>query len=75
MSKEQLEEKYGINIEENGYWNWQDKYVKLYDMYSADGCCWEKGFKTIKAVAEECRRYNKELLNIKKAYEEFIKSA
>ena len=65
MTKAQLENRYGISIIENGYYNWQCRYIKLYDVYSADGCCWEKGFRTIKSIANECKKWSKEILAIK----------
>lgn len=65
MTSKQLIDKYGIDIVENGYYDWRGNYIRLYDMYSADGCCWDKGFSTIKAISDECIRYQKELLSIK----------
>ena len=65
MSKRSLEKKYGITIVENGYYDWRGRYVKLYDMYSADGCCWEKGLRTLKDVQNECKEWERSLLQIK----------
>ena len=72
MTRKQLEQKYGVTIVENGYYdctqcNW--KYIKLYDIYSADGCCWERGKRTIKAVEYECKYWAHSLLQIKKLVE------
>ena len=71
MSKAQLCKKYGITIVENGYYNLHGKYVKLYDIYSADGCCWEKGMKSVKAIQEECEYWSENLLRIKKICKNF----
>jgi hypothetical protein len=38
-------------------------------MYSADGCPWENGL-TLKGLREECKRWEKELLEIKQGVEE-----
>lgn len=66
MSKAKLEKKYGISIIENGYYNNHGRYVKLYDIYSADGCRWDAGFHTLKGVAEECAQWQDSLLSIKR---------
>ena len=66
MSREQLSKKYGISIVENGYYNLLGKYVKLYDIYSADGCRWETGMRNIKSVKKECEEWAYELLSIKR---------
>ncbi len=66
MSKAQIENKYGVAIVENGYFNMRGNYVKLYDLYTADGCRWEAGLRTIKAVYEECKEWAEAILNIKK---------
>ena len=63
MTKKQLEEKYGVRIEKEDY------FLNLYKMYSADGCPWEKGLKTIKDCEKECRQWSKELLLIKNSIE------
>lgn len=65
MSKKSLEKKYGITIVENGYYDWKGRYIKLYDMYSADGCCWEKGLHTLKDIQNECKEWERSLLQIK----------
>lgn len=66
MSRAQLEKKYGISIVENGYFDRRGRYIRLYDMYSADGCCWDRGKRTIKEVAEECKVWEHSLLEIKR---------
>ncbi len=72
MSKKSLEKRYGVTIADDSYWNpLSGKYVKQYKMYSADGCLWENGLTTIKAVEEECRRYGDHLLHIKKNVEKY----
>ena len=65
MSKAQIEKRWGVKIIEDGYY-WFGKYVKLYNIYSADGCSWEKGLRTLKAVEKECKEWNDALLIIKK---------
>ena len=67
MTRKQIERKYGVKIVENGYYPFYGKYVKLYDMYSADGCRWDTGFLTIKGVEQECKKWEKELLDIKES--------
>ena len=65
MSRAQLEKKYGIIIVEDGYYDWNGRYIRLYNMYSADGCPWEKGLRTVKDIEAECRTWAKTLLDIK----------
>lgn len=66
MTRAQLEKKYGIKIANDSYYNpIRDKVVKLYKIYSADGCCWEKGLRTLKAVEAECKTWESQLLKIK----------
>ena len=60
MTKQQLEEKYGVRIEREEY------FLNYYKIYSADGCPWEKGLRTIKACEKECKKWGKELLQIKR---------
>lgn len=67
MTRKQIERKYGVKIVENGYYSFYGKYVKLYDMYSADLCRWDTGFLTIKGVEQECKKWEKELLDIKES--------
>lgn len=72
MTKKQLEEKYGVRIERDDIW--LNEYYE-YRIYSADGCPWDKGFRTLKAVEEECKTWAKELINIKNDVEERRKRA
>ena len=66
MTRTQLEKKYGITIRDDSYYNpFTFKWVRAYKMFSADGCPWENGLRTIKAVEAECKRYAEALLNIK----------
>lgn len=66
MSRQQLEKRYGIIIRDDSYYNpFTFKWVKAYKVFSADGCPWENGLRTIKAVEAECKRYADALLNIK----------
>lgn len=64
MTKKQLEEKYGVRIVKDDY---------EYRIYSADGCPWDRGFKTLKSVEEECKEWAKELIAIKKGMEKILK--
>lgn len=65
-TKKGLELKYGIKTEDDSYYSpIKGRYVKQYKMYSADGCLWENGLRTIKAVEAECKDYENTLLGIK----------
>ena len=72
MSRAQIEKRWGVRIIEDGYY-WFGRYIKLYNIYSADGCSWEKGLKTLQAVENECREWSDALLSIKKKVEEYRK--
>ena len=66
MTKQQLEKKYGITIADDSYYNPRtNKFVKAYKIYSADGCPWEKGLRTLKEVEAECKEWENQLLMIK----------
>ena len=66
MTKAQIESTYGVKVRDDSYYNVRlGKVTKQYKIYSADGCKWENGLKTMKAVELECRRWEKELLSIK----------
>ena len=66
LSRTALESKYGIKIVDDGYYNpLKHRYVKAYKIYSADGCCWEKGLSNLKEVQAECEEWSKQLLDIK----------
>lgn len=69
MTKAQIEKKWGVTIIDDSYFDGFDRYVKAYRMYSADGCSWENGLRTIKAVEEECRKWSDALLGIKATVE------
>lgn len=61
-----LEKKYGIKVVSEGH-HYNDrtgKMVETFKMYSADGCCWEKGMSR-KGVKAECEQWSEELLKIK----------
>ena len=60
---ERLEKKYGLRVRKDFVSPISGK--QLYKMYSADGCPWENGL-TLKGLREECKRWEKELLEIKK---------
>jgi len=70
-STAQIKKVYGVTIVENGYYDWKGRYIKLYDMYSADGCCWDKGKHSIKEVYEECLYWSARLREIKKLCEKW----
>lgn len=66
MTRTQLEKTYGIRIADDSFVNpINGRYVKAYKMYSADGCPWENGLRSLKAVEAECKEYSKQLLAIK----------
>lgn len=68
MSRAQLEKKYGIKIADDSYINpFNGKIVKGYKMFSADGCPWENGLRTLKAVEKECKLWADQLIEIKVA--------
>lgn len=61
-----LEKKFGIKVVDDSIWNpWKGKYIKAYKMYTADGCCWEKGLSR-EGVKRECQEWAEALLEIKK---------
>ena len=64
---ERLEKKYGIKVRKD-FFSWESS-KQLYKMYSADGCPWENGL-TLKGLREECKRWEKELLEIKQGVDE-----
>ena len=67
MSIIQLEKKYGITVADDSYYNpIRNKFVKAYKIYSADGCRWECGLKTVKAIEKECNEWAETLLSIKR---------
>lgn len=62
-----LEKKYGITVTEEKWWNpLTNRRVTTYNIYSADGCPWEKGL-TRKNVKKECEQWAESLLNIKES--------
>ena len=66
MTIKQLEEKYGIRIVDDSFWNpLKAKFTKAYRIYSADGCPWTNGLRTIAKVEEECKQHEADLLAIK----------
>jgi hypothetical protein len=67
MTKAQIEKRWGVKIVEDGYTYRGDK---VYRMYSADGCPWEKGIRTIAGCERECREWDAQLTAIKKQVEE-----
>ena len=66
MTRAQLEGKYGIKIADDSYIHpVNGRTVRAYKMFSADGCKWENGLRTLRAVEAECRQWEKQLLEIK----------
>ena len=66
---ERLEKKYGIKIEDDSYWHpLQQRWVKRYKVYTADGCEWENNmtWKRLLAMIREDKQY---LLEIKAVME------
>lgn len=60
-----LEKKYGIKVVADGYWHpLTGRFVGLYNIYTADGCCWEKGLSR-KGVKAECEEWHDSLMRIK----------
>lgn len=61
-----IERKYGVKVMSEGHhWNpMTGRSVETFKMYSADGCCWEKGLSR-KGVKAECEEFAKSLLAIK----------
>ena len=66
-TKKQLEKEYGIKIVDDSYYNpYSGRMVKQYRIYSADGCQWENGLKTLDAVRKECEEWATHLKAIKR---------
>ena len=62
---ERLSKKYGIKVRDDSFSDpLTGRYQKRYRMYSADGCSWEKGL-TLKGLQEECKTWERQLLEIK----------
>ena len=65
MTKRQLEQRYNIRIADDSYISpINGRFVKAYKIYSADGCCWEKGLRNLKAVKAECEQWKTALVTI-----------
>lgn len=69
MTRKQIEKRWGVSIVDDSYYDWNCEHVKYYKIYSADGCPWENGLRTLKAVERECREWNDTLLSIKREVE------
>ena len=66
----QFEKKYGIYIEDDSYYHiLRDEYLKLYKIYTADGCKWENGM-TYKGLLKEIRENKETFLEIKRITEQ-----
>ena len=67
MTRERLEKKYGIKIVKTYYYDFlRNRYTYEYTMYSADGCKWENGLRTLASVEKECKTWEHTLLEIKR---------
>lgn len=67
MTKAQIENKYGVRIADDSFYHpLKGRFVKQYRMYSADGCPWENGLRTLKDVENECKQWAEALLRIKR---------
>ena len=66
MSRMQLEKRYGIRIVDDSYYNpYTHRWCKQYKFYTADGCPWENGLRTLAHVERECKKWEREILAIK----------
>lgn len=66
MTRAQIEKTYGVKIVDDSFYSYRKgRYQKAYKIYSADGCKWENGLHTIKAVETECKQWATELKGIK----------
>lgn len=62
---EKLERKYGIKIEDDSYWHpLQQRFVKRYKVYSADGCSWDNNL-TWRGLLAMLKEDAKALMDIK----------
>lgn len=64
MTRTQIEKKFKVRIADDSYFAPNGRFVKMYKIYSADGCRWETGMKTLKAVYDECMEWKDALLKI-----------
>ena len=70
MTRLQIEKKYGVTIADDSYYNpYTHKWVRQYKLYSADGCPWENGLRTLADVLRECQQWQLELLSVKQTVE------
>lgn len=72
---ERLEKKYGITVVSEGHhFNiYTNRAVETFRVYSADGCCWDKGL-TRKGLQAMCKNDHEALLSIKKNEERSLPS-
>ena len=67
MTKVQIEKKFGVHVVDDSYYSTMlGKTVKMYKIYSADGCPWENGLRTLKDVEHECVMWESALKAIAK---------
>ena len=65
MTKAQIEKTYGVKIRDDSFYNPRTgKSVKQYRIYSADGCQWENGLRSMADVERECKEWASELKEI-----------
>lgn len=62
-----IEKKYGVKVVSEGHWYnpLTGRSQETFNLYSADGCCWEKGLSR-KRVKAECEEWAEALLEIKR---------
>lgn len=65
MSKSQIEERWGVRI----VLDFKKGNTNYYKIYTADGCPWENGLRSMIGVEAECRKYTEQILEIKQRYE------
>ena len=68
-----LENKYGITVVSEGhhYNPMTGASKETFKIFTADGCCWEKGLSR-KGVKRECEEWSKSLLEIKENMQALI---
>ena len=65
MSKSQIESKWGVKV----VLDFKKGNSNYYKIYTADGCPWENGLRSMIGVEAECRRYSSHILHIKESVE------
>ena len=71
MTREQIENKFKVVVADDSFIHpISGRYVRMYKIYSADGCQWENGLRSLKAVYDECKEWEETLAKIAKIVEE-----